>query len=163
MVLAAPAPSPIVDGIQYRRAFDVAGITLFNANGDERGGLGVADIGDLGMAVLAMDHANGDAIGWRVAPDGAVSFALNQAPARVREPALGNRLIPGVAAPTRIRLDVAADGQPSISLADGKDRARLRLTVTEEGYGAIEFLDADGQVVHAFAPERDLNDTGAGG
>lgn len=61
--------------------------------------------------------------------------------------------MPGTDAATRIALTVAADGTPAIALADRQDRPRLRLTVTEEGYGAIEFLDAQGKVVQTLAPE----------
>lgn len=154
MVLAAPAPNPIIDGVQYRRAFDVAGITIYDAAGSERGGFGVADI-EGGMAVLALDHPATDAIGWRVAPDGAVTFVINDAPELVREPGLGDRLIPGVRNATRIMLEVAADGQPAIALSDAEDRPRLRLTVTPEGHGAIEFLSAAGDVVSRIAPEAE--------
>src|SRR5947207_14667072 len=49
--LAAPTPAPIVDGIQYKRAFPVSGLVLFDKNGSERGGYGVADIE--GSAVVA--------------------------------------------------------------------------------------------------------------
>ena len=153
MTLAADTPAPIIDGIQYKRAFDVSGLILYDAKGSERGGFGVADLPDGSMAVLALDHPAQDAIGWRVAPDGAVSFSINQAPPLLREPALGNRLVPGVATSTRIKLDVAADGTPSVALADAEDRARVRLTVTPEGYGAIEFLNAAGEVVETLAPE----------
>lgn len=153
MTLAADTPAPIIDGIQYKRAFDVSGLILYDARGSERGGFGVADLPNGSMAVLALDHPAQDAIGWRVAPDGAVSFSINQAPPLLREPALGNRLVPGVATSTRIRLGVAADGTPSVALADAKDRARVRLTVTPEGYGAIEFLNAAGEVVETLAPE----------
>jgi len=153
MTLAADTPAPIIDGIQYKRAFDVSGLILYDARGSERGGFGVADLPDGSMAVLALDHPAQDAIGWRVAPDGAVSFSINQAPPLLREPALGNRLVPGVATSTRIKLDVAADGTPSVALADAEDRARVRLTVTPEGYGAIEFLNAAGDVVETLAPE----------
>ena len=153
MTLAADTPAPIIDGIQYKRAFDVSGLILYDARGSERGGFGVADLPDGSMAVLALDHPAQDAIGWRVAPDGAVSFSINQAPPLLREPALGNRLVPGVATSTRIKLDVAADGTPSVALADAEDRARVRLTVTPEGYGAIEFLNAAGEVVETLAPE----------
>ena len=152
MVLAAPTPNPIIDGIQYRRAFEVAGITIYDSAGSERGGFGVADI-EGGMAVLALDHPATDAIGWRVAPDGGVSFVINDAPELVREPGLGDRLIPGVENATRIKLEVAADGQPAIALSDAEDRPRLRLTVTPEGYGAIEFLNTAGEVVSRIAPE----------
>lgn len=153
MTLAADTPAPIIDGIQYKRAFDVSGLILYDARGSERGGFGVADLPDGSMAVLALDHPAQDAIGWRVAPDGAVSFSINQAPPLLREPALGNRLVPGVVTSTRIKLDVAADGTPSVALADAEDRARVRLTVTPEGYGAIEFLNAAGEVVETLAPE----------
>ncbi len=155
MTLSGQTPAPIIDGIQYKRVFNVAGMILYDENGSERGGFGTADV-DGGMAVLALDHPAMDAIGWRVSPDGEVSFSINQAPPLVREPALGDRLVPGVQTSTRIKLDVAADGTPAIALADKADRPRLRLTVTEEGYGAIEFLNAEGQVIHTLAPEADV-------
>ncbi|HIE1101104.1 MULTISPECIES: hypothetical protein [Stenotrophomonas] len=155
MTLSGKTPAPIIDGIQYKRAFNVAGMVLYDDNGSERGGFGTADV-DGGMAVLALDHPAMDAIGWRVSPDGQVSFSINQAPKLIREPALDNKLIPGVQAPTRIGLVVAADGTPAIALNDQADRTRLRLTVTAEGYGAIEFLDAQGKVIHTLAPEAEL-------
>ncbi|MDQ2702173.1 MAG: hypothetical protein M3Y70_05040 [Pseudomonadota bacterium] len=156
MTLSANTPPPIIDGIQYKRAFGVSGLILYDAEGSERGGFGVADAPGGTVAVLALDHPAMDAIGWRVMPDGAVSFSINQAPPLLREPALDNRLVPGVGTSTRIRLSVAADGTPAVSLADAADQARVRLTVTPEGYGAIEFLDASGKVIHVLAPERDL-------
>lgn len=156
MTLAADTPPPIIDGIQYQRAFGVSGLILYDIDGNERGGFGVADAPGGTAAVLALDHPAMDAIGWRVMPDGAVSFSINQAPPLLREPGLDDRLVPGVATSTRIRLDVAADGTPAVSLADADDRARVRMTVTPEGYGAIEFLDASGKVIHVLAPERDL-------
>ena len=156
MTLSANTPAPIIDGIQYKRAFDVAGMIVYDAKGSERGGFGVADTPDGTMAVLALDHPAMDAAGWRVSPDGSVMFVINQAPPLVRDAGLGNRLVPGVETPTRVKLDVAADGTPAVSLADGNSQPRVRMTVTAEGYGAIEFLDASGKVVHVLAPERDL-------
>jgi len=150
--LSGQTPPPIIDGIQYKRAFNVAGMVLYDHKGSERGGFGTADV-EGGMAVLALDHPAMDAIGWRVSPDGDVRFSITQAPPLIREPRLDNRLIPGVQTPTRIEMAVAADGTPAIALNDQQDRARLRLTVTPEGYGAIEFLDAQGRVIHTLAPE----------
>jgi hypothetical protein len=43
-----------------------------------------------------------------------------------------------------------------VALADKADRVRVRMTVTPEGYGAIEFLNAEGEVIHTLAPEADL-------
>lgn len=153
--LAAPTAPPIIDGVQYKRVFDVSGLVIYDENGSERGGLGVADV-EGGAAVLALDHPAMDAIGWRVMPDGAVSFSINQAPPLLRHPGLDGKLAPGVATSTRVKISVAADGQPAVALQDAQDRPRLRLTVTDEGYGAIEFLNAEGQVVQTIAPERDL-------
>lgn len=150
--LASPTPQPVIDGIQYKRAFPVSGLVMFDAQGNERGGYGVADI-EGSAAVLAQDHVNGDAVGWRVMPDGAISFSMNQRASIHREAALGDRIIPGTDGATRIAMTVAADGTPAIALADRQNRTRLRLTVTAEGHGAIEFLDAEGKVVHTLAPE----------
>ncbi|WP_313456445.1 hypothetical protein [Stenotrophomonas sp.] len=152
MTLSGQTPAPIIDGLQYKRAFNVAGMVLYDDKGSERGGFGTADVNG-GMAVLALDHPAMDAIGWRVSPDGETRFSINQAPPLVREPKLGDRLIPGVQTPTRIQIVVGADGTPAIALSDKADRPRLRLTVTEEGYGAIEFLDAQGKVIHTLSPE----------
>jgi hypothetical protein len=81
---------------------------------------------------------------------------MNQAPPLLREPELGDRLVPGVSSPTRVTLSVAPDGTPAVALADAEGQSRVRMTVTPEGYGAIEFLNAAGEVVHTLAPEADL-------
>ncbi|HJT99122.1 MAG TPA: hypothetical protein VJ696_12475, partial [Rhodanobacteraceae bacterium] len=130
MTLASPAPAPIVDGIQYKRAFPTAGLTVFDKDGNERGGFGVADI-EGGAAVAAQDHVNGDAIGWRIMPDGSISFVMNERGAIRREPALGNHIVPTMESASRIQMSVAADGTPAIALSDKASRPRLRLTVNE--------------------------------
>lgn len=152
MTLTGRTSGPVIDGIEYQRAITGAGILLYNAKGQERGGFAVQDVGD-GVPVIAMDFPNMDAIGWRVMPDGSVFFGINQAPPLLREPGLGNSLVPGIATPTRIALTVSADGAPAVALNDARDQTRLRLTITPEGYGAIEFLNAAGQVIHVIAPE----------
>lgn len=150
--LGAPAPAPIIDGIQYKRTFSVSGLTIFDKDGNERGGYGVADVEGTAV-VAAQDHVNGDAIGWRIMPDGSVTFQINERSTVKREAALGGRIAPGSDGATRIKMTVAADGTPAIALADKQDKPRLRLTVTEQGFGAIEFLDAAGKVVDSFVPE----------
>ena len=55
MTLAAPTPSPIIDGLSYQRAFPVAGMVVYDREGSERGGFGVADLANGGTAaVLAL-------------------------------------------------------------------------------------------------------------
>ena len=154
MTLGAPVPEPRVDGIQYKRIFPASGLIVFDKNGSERGGYVVADIEGSAVANV-QDHANGDAIGWRIMPDGSVTFQINQrAPIR-HEPELGGRIAPdNSGGATRVKLSVAANGTPSIDLADRQSRPRLRLTVNEQGFGSIEFLDAEGRVVDSITPER---------
>ena len=152
MSLAAPTPAPIIDGIQYKRAFPVSGLTIFDKDGSERGGYGVADIEGTAV-VAAQDHINGDAIGWRIMPDGSVTFQINERAPIKHEAALGGHIAPATSAASCIRLSVAATGTPSIDLQDKEDRPRLRLTITEQGFGSIEFLDAQGKVVDSLTPE----------
>lgn len=154
MTLGAPVPEPIVDGIQYKRIYPAAGLLVFDKDGSERGGYVVADIEGSAVANV-QDHTNGDAIGWRIMPDGSVTFQINQrAPIR-HEAELGGRIAPdNPGAATRVKLTVAANGTPSIDLADQQSRPRLRLTVNEQGFGSIEFLDAEGRVVDSITPER---------
>jgi hypothetical protein len=151
MTLGAPAPQPIVGGLQYKRVFPVSGLVIYDKDGSERGGFGVADI-EGSAVVAAQDHANNDAIGWRISPDGSVSFEINERAPITHKPALRGHIAPATGA-TRIKMAVAADGSPSIALADKQDRPRLRLSVTKDGFGAIEFLDAQGKVVDTIAPE----------
>jgi hypothetical protein len=151
MTLGSPTPSAIIDGIQYKRVFPVSGLVIYDKDGSERGGFAIADIAGSAV-VVAQDHANNDAIGWRISPDGSVSFEINERAPITHSPALGGHIAPAAGA-TRIRMAVASDGSPSLSLADKQDHPRVRLTVTKDGFGAIEFLDAQGRVVETIAPE----------
>ncbi len=152
MVLAAPTPDPILGGNTYKRVFPVSGLVLYDANGDERGGMAVADIPGSAV-VVASDHTNTDAIGWRVSPDGAVDFSIDERPPVETDPATG-KVAAAAKATTRVNISVAANGTPAIALADKQNHPRVRITVSPEGYGEIEFLDANGKVVSTMAPEK---------
>lgn len=86
---------------------------------------------------------------------GSVSFVINQVPRLVREPGLQDALVPGVRTPTQVRLTIAADGARTVSLSDKDDRPRSRLTVKDEGFGAIEFLNAERGDPHDHPGRRD--------
>lgn len=100
-VLGGELPGPILDGIHYERSFPVAGLVVYDHTGSERGGLGTGELpnGEV-IALSVMDHANNDAIGWGVQPDGMAGISIRQRNELVREPRLDNRLMinPG---PTR--------------------------------------------------------------
>jgi hypothetical protein len=72
----------------------------------------------------------------------------------VTHDAASGRTTPATAAAERVKISVAADGSPAITLADKEDRPRVRLTVTDEGFGALQFLNAKGDVIDTYAPER---------
>ena len=149
--IGAPTPDPVIGGKAYPRAFPVSGIVLFDDKGNERGGLGVADVPG-SAPVLALDHDNMDAIGWKVLPDGSVTFQMNQRPPQVKD--ASGRVVAARDTATPVQIAVSAGGTPSITLTDKQNRPRLRLTVTDEGFGALEFLDAKGRVLQTIAPER---------
>lgn len=144
----------IVDGIAYKRSIPFGGMLLYDDKGSERGGWGYSSANG-GAVVFALDHPAQDATGLRVLPDGSVDFQMIAAPPLMREPALGNKLVPAIKTPQRLKLRLTPDGTPLIELSDKQSRPRIRLTVSEDGAGALEFLDADGKVVRSFAPERE--------
>lgn len=148
MTLTAGETDVVIDGVQKERVAPFAGIILRDEVGNERGGLGYLG-GPDGRAVWALDNPSFDAIGAMVGDDGAVTFVINQ------PPATASREDGSVEGATRLLVKVAADGTPSISLADAQDRPRLRLSLKDDGAGAIEFLDATGAVVHAMVPEHE--------
>ncbi|WP_423595695.1 hypothetical protein [Roseateles sp. MS654] len=150
-ILAGNMPPPI-DGVTYKRAFPAAGVLLFDRNGSERGGFGVADVPG-SIVSLAQDHYNGDAVGWRTMPDGSVAFVMNERAPITKDVKTGR--IANQYGAQRLQMTVGADGTPAINVQDKESRPRLRLTLTPEGFGAIEFLDAAGKVVETLAPERD--------
>lgn len=73
----------------------------------------------------------------------------------VREPSLDDRILPALQATANIRIGMTPEGSASLGMTDPQARTRLRFVVTDEGYGAVEFLDAEGEVVSTYAPERD--------
>ena len=146
----------IIDGISYKRSIPFSGMLLYDDKGSERGGWGYTPANG-GAVVFAVDHPAHDASGLRVMPDGSVLFQMIAAPPLLREPALGNRLVPAVPTATRLKLRLAPDGTPLVELGDRQGRTRVRLTVSDDDGGALEFLDADGNLVRSFAPESGVN------
>lgn len=126
-------------------AFAASGLTVYDENGNEKGGIGVADIPG-SMPVLALNYPNMDATGFRVMSDGSVSLLMNESPPITHDAA--GKVEPARKAVTRMSVGVAPDGTPQIELADKQGHPRVRITVSAEGYGEIAFLDAQGKVEH---------------
>lgn len=153
--LSGDAVNAILDGVEYKRSGDASGIIFYDEKGSEKGGMGYLSTPAGGAVTMAMDYPTADAVGIQVLPDKSVRFLMNAPPPEYRYPELGGARIAGVGGPTRVSISVAADGTPQVSLADDQARSRVRMTVTKEGYGAIEFLDAQGKVVQTLAPEAE--------
>ncbi len=150
MTLAGDLPNPVVDGIEYKRQRPTGGLMIRDDHGNERGGFAYTP--GFGL-VLGIDHDNGEAAGFNVEDDGTVNMVMQYRPAQRRAAELSNHLIPGEGG-TPIAATVKPDGTPELSLQDKQDRPRVVITVTPEGYGAIEFLDAKGKIVNTLVPER---------
>lgn len=152
VTLAAPLPNPVVDGIEYRRDRPVHGLMLRDAEGNERGGIAFLD--QLNWPALILDHGTSEAAGLVVREDGSMVFMMVAPGEERRDARLDGRRVPSGGGPVRLLMQVPADDQPSIDLVDEQDRPRLRLTLTPSGAGSIQFLDAQGNVVHAITPEE---------
>lgn len=154
MTIAGVLPDPVVDGVQYQRSVPVSGIMVRDDEGNERGGFGF----NMGLdgPMIALDHPTGEGAGFAIQDDGTALSFLGAAREPLRSDSLDGALLPGGTGhpQSAVRTRIGPDGRPSLVLTDREGRSRVRVTLTEEGYGAIEFLDADGEVVEALVPER---------
>lgn len=155
MTIAGVLPDPVVDGVQYERSVPVSGIMVRDDEGNERGGFGFN--AGLDGPMIALDHPTGEGAGFAVRDDGTALSFLGAAKEPLRSDSLDGALLPGGTGhpESAVRTVIGPDGRPSLVLTDREGRSRVRITLTEEGYGAIEFLDAEGEVVEALVPERD--------
>ncbi|MDX1632962.1 MAG: hypothetical protein R3234_13915 [Thermoanaerobaculia bacterium] len=155
MTIAGVLPDPVVDGIQYRRSTPVSGIMVRDARGNERGGFGFNL--SLDGPMIALDHSTGEGAGFAVRGDGTAMAFLGAEKEPVRSEELDGALLPGGTGQPKSSLvtKVGSDGRPSLALTDEKGRTRVRITLTDEGRGAIEFVDAEGNVVETVVPERE--------
>lgn len=152
MTLAGKLPNPVVDGVQYKRAFEVGGIMLRDDQGNERGGFAFNK--GIGGPLIALDHPDSEAAGFALRPDGTVLMVLVQAPKHEYSKELGGAMIPSSDSTlASIEARVSPEGKTSFALTDQIGRERIRLRVHKDGYGMIEFLDADGTIVKTIAPE----------
>jgi hypothetical protein len=138
---------PRLDGKEFPRAVQPAGIIYYDAKGSEMGGLALTDASMGRIGALSFDYPQWDAIGLlsRQSSDGKeseVGLQINSRPrvgADVMEAAktVQTRLV------ARNRNEKA-----EIILSDPAGRDRIRLRVDEQGTPSIEMLDADGKVIY---------------
>ena len=154
MTLAGETPNPIVDGIEYKRSVaPLGGLIIWDENGDERGGIGFNP--GSSRTQLSFDYSAQEAVAVVAGEDGTSEIIMKSLAPETRLPEFGSRRLPLSVGQERLRVRVRPSGEPEIILADAQERPRVRLAVTSEGYGALEFLDANGRVVSSLVPERD--------
>lgn len=164
----------VMDGVTINRPRPVAGMLFFNDEGDEVGGLtysGTDDNGRRANAGIMFDQLKQDQTigisysennGQRSAglqvwdrseqPLSDLIRALNEANAlpegAARDAAVKAARAKAPAGPRRMFVGKNPDKSAAVSLADGQGRTRLVLKVEADGAASIEFLDADGKMVH---------------
>jgi len=159
-----------------------AGMIFFNDYGDEVGGLAFGGNRTAGTQILAFDQAGQDQVvtvvnrewtdadGRRLRTSGIELvdrptdrtlldvLALMRELEAIQDPEERARARAQIDGPAtfggpRMFVGRTAEGQATVALTDGRGRYRLRMAVEADGAAAIEFLDAEGNVIRRFGPE----------
>ncbi|MCL7713329.1 hypothetical protein [Stenotrophomonas mori] len=149
---ASRFPLPRLDGKDYPRAVQPAGLVFYDAKGDEMGGLALTDTPAGRIAALAFDYPNYDALGLvtRVGADNRSAMTglqINSHPPAGLDVLQASRVVQ-----RRIAIH-NEDENAEILLADPQGRERIRLRVDSRGEPRLEMLDAAGRVVFAAPHE----------
>lgn len=137
---AARAPSPIIDGRELERSGgNTSGIIFYNDEGDECGGLVFKGEAAGAEAMLAFDQFKGDQVialnYWEADGKRNAGLTLWDHPDKT-----------GVWGHERLGLGRGQDASVGLTLHDPQGRARLKVTVAADGTPSITLLDADGKV-----------------
>jgi hypothetical protein len=138
-------PGVYVHGKETPAERPYAGLIFLNDEGSENGGLIFAgrkdangDIADAGGS-LSFDRYGGS---QEVQLMGINDHEVRRAGLLIRDSP------PGGPNQRRVFVGRGDDGVAEVALADGAGRQRLIMKVTPEGSASVQFLDAEGKVVH---------------
>ncbi|MFY9609014.1 MAG: hypothetical protein WAU45_10440 [Blastocatellia bacterium] len=138
-------PNPIVDGKEYPRSIKPAGIVFYNADGNEVGGVAIAETPDVKASILAFDYSNSEAIGFSKYEDGKggyqSAFVILD-----RQPLDANISKVGSVGKNRITLS-NKDQNAEIVLSDAEGKTRIKLIVDARGSAKFQILDKAGKVI----------------
>ena len=142
----ACAPDPVFEGQTFQRdGGNSAGLTFYNNEGDECGGLvyGGRHVDDgyaAGAALLFDQFRQDQVVGISHEDTNGRRRAGVSVWDRPDEP------LPAMGGATRLFIGKTVEGSASVELRDAQGRVRLRLSVTGDGTAGLEFLDASGEV-----------------
>jgi hypothetical protein len=126
IILAAPVPNPKIDGKEFPRRSPANGISINDAEGNERGGFGILDDGTL---VMMLDHEGDEGAGLFVLPDGTCGLHV----AHKDKKAVAD-------------VSVAPDGSASVLLGT-PEKQQVSLAVSKDGAPSIKLRKKDGTTV----------------
>lgn len=143
-------PPPIVNGKPLPRAVQPAGILFYDAHGTEVGGLALSSPNDGRLSALVFDYGYTDAVGMltHIDPasgDARAGIIINSRP----DPSLSSSQAVRTAE-RRVTLQNHNENAELV-LADPQGRPRLRLNVAPDGQPSITMLDAQGATVWSAA------------
>lgn len=138
-------PLPVLKGKEWPRSIAPAGLVFYKSDGDECGGLAMAEVGGARKNMLILDYSNSEAVGIGMleTQDGHYSAGLSIVE---RMPLDADVAKVGTSGPERIGVSNEA-GSAQIRLADALGHTRIRIAVAGNGAGGIELLDEKGEVV----------------
>jgi hypothetical protein len=141
-------PLPVLKGKEWPRSIAPAGMVFYKADGDECGGLAMAEVGGARRNMLILDYASSEAIGIGMleTEEGTYSAGLSIVE---RLPPDSDIAQVGTSGPERVGVSNDA-GSAQIRLSDARGRVRIRISVEEGGEGGIELLDESGAVVERW-------------
>lgn len=165
---AARLPDPVIAGETLERGFDFPGIIVYNEEGDEVGGWGFSGRKvdgkvqafnslsfdqyqqDQTLQLVYSDESDYRLVGMRIKDRPDIPAAehkrrLDEVLA-MPEGAERERLLAPLRAPDRLFVGKSG-GKSGTWVFDQQGRARIKLMVDDSGNPALEFLDADGNVI----------------
>jgi len=118
VLIAAPLPNPVSGGKESPRRSPAYGIQFNDKNGNEFGGITIADDGAL---VHCFDWVQGEATCMFAMPSGEAGFEVNAAQGK-----------------TRGQLLLSPNGEVSLMLKDAEERTRMQFRVSADGKSSTQ-------------------------
>lgn len=137
-------PNPVLKGKEYPRSVKPAGLVFYKSDGDEAGGIALAEIPGAQKNFLAFDYSNSEAVGIGMTElkGGGYSSGITLLD---RVPLEAD--IEKVGSVGKERISISNDsGNAELSLNDADGKPRIRLFVDKQGNARMEIKDASGKV-----------------
>lgn len=132
-------PSPVINGKEYERRIQPAGLIIYDQNGDERGGIAVSENEGTNLSAIAFDYQNADAIDLfaqdnKQGSDFKAGLSIN------------DKGLSGKPGDNINRINIQTEnGNASLVIKDAQEIPRIVLNVDSAGTPSIEMFDEHGE------------------